>query len=323
MSDVFITGALGFIGRTLAAHARAAGHTVTGVDIHAAADQGVVAGDITAPASWQDQIPAGATVIHTAALVSNQPTLEEAWRVNTMGTRAVLDAAIARGARRFVYLSSVRAFSDLGFPDGVTEDHPLRPDGNPYVDTRIAAEQAVLQAHAAGQVEVTIIRPGDVYGPGSRPWTLLPLEMIRRNRFVLPARGRGIFSPVYVDDLVEGIALAAEHPAAAGQVFTLSGGIGVSCAEFFGHYYRMLGKGRPVTVPTSVALTLAHGMAAVSRVARADNEANATSARYLCRTGTYSIDKARRMLGYDPQVDLAEGMVRTEAWLRAQGLLPA
>lgn len=322
MADYVITGASGFIGRTLAARLRERGDTVRGMDVRPDPDAGVVAGDVTDPASWQDVIERGATVVHTAALVSNLPTLEEAWRVNTLGTRRVLDAAVARGAKRVVYLSSVRAFSDTGFPDGVTEAHPLRPDGNPYVDTRIAAEQAALQAHAAGELEVTVVRPGDVYGPGSRPWTLLPVQMIRTNRFLLPAMGRGIFSPVYVDDLVSGLVLAADRPEAAGQVFTLAGGVGVENRVFFGHYYRMLGKRGPVVMPTSAALALAGTVGGVNRLRRSsDDETNTTAVRYLCRTGTYSIEKARRVLGYDPEVDLDEGMRRTEAWLREVGEL--
>lgn len=321
MADYVITGASGFIGRTLARRLRERGDTVRGMDLHADAAHHVVAGDVTNPDSWSHVITPGATVVHTAALVSNLPTLEEAWRVNTLGTRRVLDAAVSRGAARVVYLSSVRAFSDLGFPDGVTEDHPLRPDGNPYVDTRIAAEQAAMQAHASGEIDVTVVRPGDVYGPGSRPWTLLPVQMIKANRFLLPAMGRGIFSPVYVDDLVSGLVLAADREEAAGQVFTLSGGVGVECREFFGHYYRMLGRRGPVVMPTAAALALASAAAGVNRVRGADDETNTTAVRYFCRTGTYSIDKARSMLGYDPTVDLDEGMRRTEVWLRDVGEL--
>lgn len=321
MADYVITGANGFIGRTLAERLRERGDTVRGVDLVADPERGVVAGDVGEPAGWQDVVTAGATVVHTAALVSNLPTLDEAWRVNVLGTRRVLDAAVAGGAGRFVHVSSVRAFSDLGFPDGVTEAHPLRPDGNPYVDTRVASEQVVLQAHAAGELEATIVRPGDVYGPGSRPWTVLPVRMIKARRFLLPAMGRGIFSPVYVDDLVAGLVAAADRPEGVGQVFTLSGGVGVECRDFFGHYYRMLGRRGPVVMPTAAALALATAAERVNRLRGADDETNPTAVRYFCRTGTYSVEKARTLLDHHPRVDLAEGMRRTEAWLRDVGEL--
>ncbi|MBW6435145.1 NAD-dependent epimerase/dehydratase family protein [Actinoplanes hulinensis] len=323
MSVVFITGANGFIARALAARLRARGDTVTGVDLRADEAAGVAAGDIGEEGAWQEAAAGADLVIHTAAVVSNAVGLDGQWRVNVAGTRHALDAAVRAGASRFVQFSSIRAFSDLGFPDGVSEDHPVRTDGNPYVDTKIAGEQVALQAHAEGRVAVTIVRPGDVYGPGSRPWTVLPVELIRKNRFLLPAGGHGIFSPVYIDDLIDGVLLAAEKPEATGQIFTLTGGAGVPCREFFGHYYRMLGKRGPVVAPTPVAVAVAGIMGAAIRLVSGPTEVNAISMRYFTRTGTYSIEKARRLLGYRPRVDLAEGMARTGRWLRDQGLLPA
>ena len=322
MQRAFVTGALGFICRTVAARLRADGAEVRGVDVRADAAQDVVAGDVAAPGPWQSHARGAATVIHTAAVVSNVVGLAEQWRINVLGTRRALDAARDGGAERFVLLSSVRAFSDLGFPDGVEESWPVRPDGNPYVDTKIAAEQVALQAHAAGEVTVTVVRPGDVYGPGSRPWTLLPLEALRSGRFVLPAGGRGIFSPVYVDDLVEGIGLAARHPDGAGQVFTLAGAETATTADFFGHYARMLGVRPPRTLPTGVVAAVATVVGPLERRGGRDSETTASAARYLARPGGYSIAKARRVLGYDPRVGLEEGMRRTEAWLRTEGHLP-
>lgn len=318
---VFITGAGGFLGRALTDRLIAGGHTVAGVDLVADPANGVVAGDIGEPGPWQDAVAGADVVIHTAAVVSNAVPLDETWRINVLGTRRVCDAAVEAGATRLVNISSVRAFSDLGFPDGVTEDHPVRTDGSPYVDTKIAGEQVVLQAHAAGEIEATVIRPGDVYGPGSRPWTIMPVELIKARRFLLPAMGRGIFSPVYIDDLVTGILAAATSPAGVGQVFTLSGGVGVECREFFGHYYRMLGLRGPVVLPTPAAVAVAGSIDRAARLARVRTEINTESMRYFTRTGTYSIEKATALLGYRPEVDLAEGMRRTEEWLRAEGLV--
>ncbi|MBJ7472790.1 MAG: hypothetical protein JHD16_15900 [Solirubrobacteraceae bacterium] len=133
--------------------------------------------------------------------------------------------------------------------------------------------------------------------------------------------GRGIHSPVYVDDLVQGLLLAVSHPAAAGQVFTISGAQGVTSREYFGHLFRFAGRRGPVGVPTGLGVALATLADAVNRLTGRRNEINATSMRYLARPGTYSIQKAREMLGYEPQVDLAEGMRRTERWLREQGLI--
>lgn len=318
---VFITGALGFIGRALAERYRTLGADVCGVDLLADTQARVVAGDVSQPGDWQDAMAGCDLVIHTAAAVSNAAGLAAQWQLNVMGTRLALDGAARAGAKRFVHFSSIRAFSDLDFPDGVDEHHPVRTDGNPYVDTKVASEQVVLQAHAAGEIVCTVLRPGGAYGPGSRPWTILLLEAIKTNQFVLPAMGRGIFSPIYIDNLIDGVVLAATRPQAAGQVFTLTDGVGVTCREFFANYYRMLGRRGPVCLPTTVAVSLAHASAALSRLRGQESEANAITVRSFACRGTFSIEKARRELGYEPTIDLSEGMRRTETWLRNQGLL--
>jgi nucleoside-diphosphate-sugar epimerase len=317
----FVTGALGFIGGAIGDRLRADGWRVTGVDVRANAALGVVAGDISKPGAWQQAASDCELVIHTAAVVSNAVGFGEQWQVNVLGTRRAIDAAVAGGASRFVLFSSIRAFGDGGFPDGVDERWPVRPDGSPYVNTKVAAEQVALQAHAAGELSVTVIRPGDAYGPGSRPWVVLPLEAIRSGQFVLPARGRGIFSPIYVEDLVDGVLLAATKPEGAGQVFTLTDGAPVTTAEYFGHLARLAGKPAPRGLPTAVLVAATSAATLVARVRGATSEINPETMRYLAREGSYSIQRARELLGFEPKVTLAEGITRTERWLRDEGLI--
>lgn len=321
MKKVFITGASGFIGRSVADRLTSQGVDVVGVDLRSDPVRNIEAGDITRDGAWQARIQGADVLVHTAAMVSNAAAPSAAWELNVLGTRKVLEAARDAGVRRVVHLSSIRAFSDLDFPDGVTETHPVRTDGNPYVDTKIASEQVALQAHAAGEVSVSVVRPGDVYGPGSRPWTILPVEAIKARRFILPARGRGIFSPIFIDNLIDGVVLVAESEAAAGQVFTLTDGTAVTCREFFGHYFRMLGRRGPVCLPTAPALALASATAATARLRKQETESNPATVRYLTRTGTYSTDKARTLLEFKPAVALTEGMEVTQRWLHGARLI--
>ncbi len=314
---VCITGALGFIGRRLAEHYRAAGARVTGVDLRGDPALEVVAGDLTAPGDWRHAFAGADLVVHTAALVGMGSDEAAFWRTNCLATRHVLDAAAAAGVGRLVHLSSIVAFG-FAYPDGVDERHPLRANGVPYVDTKVASEQLVLQAHAAGEVPCTIVRPGDVYGPGSHFWTTSPLRSIAAGRLVLPAMGQGHLSPVFVDDLVDGIVRAGATPEAAGQVFTVTGGDTITTRVFFGHYARMLGKARVPVAPTPVVVALATVLGRLL----GDTDVTPAAARYVARRGGYSIEKARTRLGYRPAVDLAEGMRRIEPWARANGLLP-
>ena len=319
-SKVFISGALGFIGTVLADHYRKQGVEVRGVDVRADPALGVVAGDIAEEGDWQEHAKGCDLVVNTAAYVGFGGDLDAVWRVNVLGTRRVIDAAARGGAERFVQFSSVTTFG-FDFPDNVDESYPVRLTGNPYPDSKIASEQVTLQAHVAGGVSATIVRPGDVYGPRSRGWTLLPAKMIKSGQMLLPDGGRGQIGPVYVDNLVDGVTLAAASADAVGEIFTIADGFAVDIGDFFGHYARMLGKPSPRTLPRPVARTIAATGGLLEKALGRDTEMSSASIDYLAKRGGYSIEKARRVLGYEPKVGLDEGMRRCEEWLRAEGVV--
>lgn len=315
---VLITGAGGFIGRHLHDRLSADGVDVRGVDLVADPARGIVQGDTAHPETWSVALQGVDAVIHTAATVSNVAPLEQAWQVNVLGTDRVMKAAAAAGVDHFVHLSSIAAFGE-DFPDGVTEDYPAHLTGFSYADTKINGEATVLAAHASGLIDCTIVRPGDVYGPGSRPWVLIPIELIRSRQAILPDRGRGIFSPTYIDNLVDGIALTVSQDAARGQIFTLTDGVGVTCWEYFSRLADLVG-GKLYSLPAPLARSLALSVGTATRALGRDSELGHASIGMLLRRGTYSIEKARTMLGYEPAVDLDEGMRRVAVWLDEQGL---
>ena len=315
---MFITGASGYIGRALYERFSAAGNEVRGMDLVADANRDVVGGDVGEPGAWQEHAEGSQLVIHTGAIVSfrlERP--EEVWRANVLGTANALAAAERCGAERFLHFSSVTVYG-FDFPDGVDEDHPPRNTYVPYPDTKIAAEQVVLKAHVDGRMRCVIVRPGDVYGPRARAWSIVPAQLIRSRRFVLPGWGRGIHSPVYIDNLVDAILVASESPAAAGQILNLTDGIGIPNVDFFAPIAELVGR-RLICVPTAVALGAAAAVQRAARFTPGDNDVNAASARYLLRTGTYSNAKAREVLGWEPRVGLELGMSRTVDWLREEG----
>lgn len=330
-ASVFVTGANGFMGRALAERYRSAGVDVAGVDVTADPDRGVIAGDVLDPSGWADAIAPGAVVIHTAAIVSNNIATERAWEVNVVGTQRVLDAATGAGAERFVQISTMgvtrfahtHAEASRRVLPGreLDERWPLMPTGNPYTDTKITAEHLVLAAHAAGRQACTIIRPADVYGPGCRPWVLEPLEAIRSGRMLLPARGRGLFTPIHIDDLLDGVVVAAARPAAAGQIFHLGGEEPVTTLEYFGHLARMIGRPAPRTAPTAVAVAAAEATRWVAVARRRHTEVGRGVMAMLAKTRAVSNEKAHRDLDWWPRVSLSDGMADVERWLRSEGLL--
>lgn len=316
---VFITGANGFIARSLAARLRELGAHVSGVDVVASPTDGVVVGSTVDPQPWAERLTDVDVVIHTAAIVSNAAPLDTAWEVNVLGTQRVLRAAIAAGVTRFVHVSSIAAYG-FDFADGVDETDPVRVSGYSYVDTKVNSEHVVLAAEAAGEIATTIIRPGDVWGPASRPWTIIPLEMIAKGRMVLPAHGRGVFSPVHVDNLVDGMMLAIASQQAIGQIFNVTDGYGISCSDYFGRLAAMAGR-KVRTLPTPAALALTRALGTIQSGVGMPSELTAATIGMLSRRGTYSVDKARTVLGYEPIVSLDDGMAGVEQWARTEGLI--
>jgi len=321
---VFVSGANGFIGRALLHRYRQLGAAVCGMDVRADPAWDVVAGDLGAPGPWQAHARGSDLVVNTAAVVSNVAAPALYRRISVAGVRHMIDAAVAGGAQRVLHVSSCGAYG-WHHTDEADERAPITVlSGSSYQDAKAASEHPLLAAHAAGEIAGTIVRPSDVYGPGSRPWVLLPLEMIRAGRFLLPAHGRGLLNPVYVDDLVDGIVRAAGLAAGAGHIFNLSGGQPVATAEFFAHHVRWAGRvGAPRCVSTATAVRLTRLMQLAGRLRGRPNEASPQTMLMLSKQAGVSIEKARRRLGYAPRVALADGMRRTEDWLRAAGLLAA
>jgi nucleoside-diphosphate-sugar epimerase len=283
---VAVTGAAGFIGGAVCRRLAADGDEPIGIDL-AGADRRA---DISDAAATVAALGGADAVIHAAALVSERGRMDDFVRINVRGTRNVLDAAAGRHA---VVLASVAGWG-YEFTRELTEDALPRPCGIPYIDTKGATEILALRRGA------TVIRPGDVYGPESQPWIVRPLEMLRRGRFVLPAPGDGLITPVYVDDLVDAIVRALREPQAAGRAYTVWDGAAVTAREFFGYHARSLGQGEIRVLP-----------APLLRLAARAVGAGPAAVTFLSRRATFPNTRAREELGWAPQFTLERGMAAT------------
>ncbi|WP_375177526.1 NAD-dependent epimerase/dehydratase family protein [Marinobacter mobilis] len=320
--SVFITGAGGFIGRALMKRYQALGCEVRGMDLHAVPEASIVAGDITDPSTWAEHARGCDLFIHTAAVVSLAADWPMYRKITVDGTRHALDVAIAGGAQRFVHFSSIAAMG-YDYPDGADETSPVTI-GSDYLYgvAKGASEHVALAAHAAGEIDVTIIRPGDVYGPGSRAWLIEPLKMAHSGQLILPNNGQGVFTPVFIEDLLDGVMLAAGLDEGRGQIFILWGGEAVSCQEFFTYHWHWAGRsGHPRSLPLKAALALTTGVLKLNRLLGRQDEVTPDTMLMFSRKGAFSTDKPARLLGYQPKVTLEEGMKRSQEWLKAIGEL--
>ena len=116
-------------------------------------------------------------------------------------TENILRVSIDKGVRRFIHFSSVAVYG-MNPPDGSDETTPYQPCGNLYCDTKIASEKVVWTAHHETRLPVVVIRPTNVYGPCSNPWTVRPIKLINSGQMILINGGTGICNYVYIDNLL-------------------------------------------------------------------------------------------------------------------------
>ncbi len=319
--SIAVTGGAGFIGGAVCRRLAAEGCSVVAVDLREearpeleAAGCRFVACDIRSTAELADAFSGCSAVVNTAALVGDWGPMEQFVEANVRGTLSVLDAAEAAGTPRVVHLASVAGWG-YEFGQDIPEDAPLRACGGPYSDTKAASD------HLARRRGAVVIRPGDVYGPGSVPWTIRPVEALRAGVLFLPGKGDGVMTLVYIDDLVEAIVAATSAPGVEGLGLAVWDGRPVSSREFFDRYAAMLGRPGVRTAPLPLVEAAAAGAEAVARLTGRPPAISREAIRYITRRATYPNDLARNLLGWEPQVGFDEGMDRSEAWLRRQGLL--
>jgi len=314
-----VTGAGGFIGLRVCEVARARGHRVRGLEIDpeaarrvAATGAEVVVGDVSDAEAARAACAGAAAVVHAAAVVREDGPRELFERVNVEGTRVVAGAARDAGARRLVHLSSVMVYG-FAYPAWVTEAGPLSGDGHPYNETKIAGEQVLAPLVRPGVFDAVVLRPGDVYGPGSQPWIVRPLDLWHRHLFALPGGGQGFLNHLYVDNLVDAIFAVLERDDASGP-FNVTDGRATTCAEFYGRLGRLVGHRFVPTLPAGALGVLADVVARGARALGRPAPVPPAAVPFLRRPHPVSSERIRTELGWAPAVGLDQGLAWTAAW---------
>ncbi len=325
---VLITGVTGLIGGRLAERlateqeVQVRGLTRTPAKASWLADLGVeiVQGDVTEPASLQAALAGCQVVFHAAAWVSEGGRQADVWAVNVTGTQHVVEAALAAGVGRFVQISSCAVYGSLQQRD-IDEATPTRRRGNLYGDSKVAAEEVIFKAYREDGLPVVVARPSQVYGPRSYQFTIRPVEVIKAGKMVLIDGGRHLCKPVFIDNLIDGLLLCATVDAAVGEAINLTDGEPVPWRDFFGAYGQMLKIDSFPSVPYALAWLIGLYNEAKAGLQGKKASLNRGAVKALRSDNSFSNRKARLLLGWQPQVNLKEGMKLTEVWLRSEGYL--
>lgn len=311
---VLVTGATGFIGRRVLARLHADRRPVRalllpGEDASRVPELGdpcgkeVVRGDVTDRASLARAVDGVGRVVHLAAVVGDWGPDERFDRINVDGTRNVIDAAAAAGCERLVMISSIVVYGPRLASGGCDEDAATAPGVGPYGRTKRESEELALAAHRAGKLEVAVVRPGNVWGPGSALWVDEVVSLMRGGKMMLVGDGRGDAHLAYVDNVVDVIVRALDEPGAAGRIYNALDGAGITWRAYLTDLARLAGARPPKrSIPAGVARVLAGAMESAWRVTRRPSRPLLTreAVQLLASGPPIPIARARAELGYDP-----------------------
>jgi len=321
--NILVTGITGFVGKELSKKLSERGDTVWGTIRRSSREGSKVQKDrrqipvnnIDGETDWRNTLLGIDTVIHLAArihVMADQAVdpLAEFRRVNTAGTLHLARQAARAGIRRLVYLSSIKVNGEVSLPN-----QPFRPDDNPapeddYSLSKCEAEQGLLQLSRETGMEVVIIRPPLVYGPGVKANFLSMMQWLSKG---VPLPLGAIYgnkrSLVALDNLVDFIITCIDHPAAAAnQTFLVADGQDFSTTELLTRTAKALGKpARLLPIPQRFLTFM------LKMIGKDD------LAHRLCGSLQVDISKARDLLGWTPPVTMDEGLRKTaQAFLAAQ-----
>lgn len=321
-STAFVTGGSGFIGGRLVRRLVNEGvrvHALARSDTSAAKVAQLGAEQVRGDLDDADSIAAGAEgcelAFHLAAHLGDTGRWEDFERGNVAGTRNALDGCARAGVRRFVHCGTEAALM-AGEPlVDVDETAPLRPDSPaPYPATKAKAEQAVREANR-DRFETVVLRPRFVWGAGDT--TLLPemVKMVDAGRFAWVAGGRNLTAITHVDNVVEGLVLAAER-GKPGEAYFVTDGEPVAFREIVSTLLETQGVEPPTrSIPKWLAGAVSAGGEVAWRFLPLPGEPPIPRFTYwiLTQECTIDISKARSELGYEPVRSREEGLAELRA----------
>jgi len=309
---LFLTGAAGYIGRVVTARLLKYNDWVTAL-LEPHEDPGwvqgaeVVRADITRPESLEGIMKHHDTVVHTAQEAGWQK-VDRCAAVNREGTRHVVREAVKSGIRRFVHLSSVAVYGHVSrIP--IDEDFPLKRTGDPYGDTKLEAELILREFECRDEIDLTVIRPTVVYGPGDD--TFLPglIASIREGVFCHIGSGEHEANLIHVDDLGRFIWSVIHEPGTIGKTFNVTHPHNPSWIETVERVAGELGVPRPKKhLPYALALSMATGLEYLCRFSGRPPRLTRRTVRMMGRPHEYRTDRMERDMSFCPDISFADGI---------------
>ena len=307
-----VTGATGFTGSRLVRALVADGHQTRVIARSAAKAREllpktveIIEGDIADPGILEHAVQGVGTVYHLAAVYREAKHPDWRYReINVDASRRLLDASVAAGVRRYVHCSTVGVHGHISSPPG--DEQTAYGPSDVYQETKCEAEQLALSYR--DRIPLAVARPTAIYGPGDT--RLLKLfQMVARRRFPLIDGGENYYHMVHVNDLVRGLRLLGTHPRAVGEIFILGGERYLKLSELAAMIAAAAGVPAPwlrlPALPFQLAGSLIEKLCVPFGI---EPPIHRRRVDFYTKSRAFSIEKAKRTLGYRPQVELEDGI---------------
>lgn len=328
--NVFISGGTGFIGSRLALKCLEKGDSVkvlgqennpaeaANKQLIEAEGAEVILASVTDRERLFELLQRVDLVFHLAAAQHEANVPDQVfWDVNVTGTKNILEASVNAGVKRFIHGSTIGVYGST-LEGNVDEQSPLKPD-NIYGITKLEGEKLVLSFR--DELPVVIIRISETYGPGDR--RLLKLfKAIKKNLFFMIGNGENIHHLIYVDDLIQGLFLAATTKEAVENVFVLAGKEPLTTTEMVQVIAQELGTSVPkFRAPFFPFLLLAIMMEKVLRPLGIQPPLHRRRLDFFKKGFLFSQEKSLKTLGFVPQFSYRQGVSETAQWYTEMGYL--
>lgn len=325
--EILITGGNGFLGRNLTLKLQERGDRVRVLALPTEdtrwleqRDVAVFRGDILDPKVLIEPMRGVEGVFHLAAMIGTWRPMRDYYAVNVTGTENVCRAALEAAVSRLVHISSAMVY-DMAMGRVVTEDDPLKPLDEPYSLTKAQGDMLVQRMIREDHLPAVIVRPGTLIGPGDRLNFGRMADRVRADKGIIIGSGHNAVPLVYITDMVQGLILALDSEQAVGKAYNIGNDQVLTQKVFLSTIAQEIGVKAPRRhVPYSALYAAAY---TAERVARLSKD---RIPPFLTRHGVklygadnrLSITRARRELGYKPEVSLVEAVRITCDWYQHQ-----
>ncbi|WFB37309.1 NAD-dependent epimerase/dehydratase family protein [Kiritimatiellota bacterium B12222] len=325
---ILVTGGTGFTGKALVKRLLDDGHHVVALDYKEGLKTRelqewgaeVVIGSVTDKDVVAQCMEGVEVVQHLAAAFREMNVPESHYDdVNIGGAQVVIEAAEAAGVKKFVYCSTCGVHGNVKNPPG-DEESAIEP-ADYYQRTKYMAEPLVKEACKRG-LDATILRPAAIYGPGDPERFQMIFRRVKKGKFPMIGDGKTLYHPLYIDNLVDALVLAMVPGKGTGEAYLIADENYVEIGELVNEAAKALGVEVKIQhYPTLPVVIAGHLCEKICKPLKISPPIFPRRVDWYRMNRAFSIEKARKDLGYEPKVNLADGMKQTALWYEKENLI--